>query len=680
MIPVNLIVVVFFVLGLSNVQGQFQDLSTYGQLQDNLLQKQVGLDCVLMLTADGQVGCQGSALAKLQFVESFQSFVQTESVVVVTTSYFLEFMKEYRSSYIIQKLVKGILVDSRDNPKAFSPASKFPLSEYASYDDKSYAWNPQGYGILENYYQIPVFILPDQLSEIAQERAAVNAKWGYKGGALHVGELNSKSEAQFHSDSSQCMNHQTCYPLGGYSVLASFPPESAALMDRDVILVLAQMDSRSFFQGVLTGLESASSRLVALLAAVNILTSDENRGISYNKQLLFAAMTGEPFGYMGTKSLLWQIHQGLIPEIDFQRIHTIVEFNMAGSTNSSGLYVHGNNEEILTQFENAEPKVNIKRGGGPGIPPSSTMPWLLYNSSYNVVVLSDFSTEFNTPYFWSFADYAGSKESLMENTSIPLTTDAAIAGAQLLNQLAGGSDQLVTNNDTIATLVLDLYTCLQTVTPGLSCSIVSDLMTPSRYAAESTIKQLLSITQNTQTQDKTIKRNIERFVYNYLANLTGQLPPVSQQQRCNPTIESEFCPDGMVCVGWKDGADISQEEGRGYCVNASVQFVPSWSPKFVCPECDGVNSIKQFRWEVVNQSVANQIDQFFESQGIPKDDMWTWAISATQQLDRGYFEIYIQQSYGRDVAVLVGGIMATAGCGAIVAMLLFAFEKYVKSQ
>eukprot|EP01023_Acetabularia_acetabulum_P063090 TRINITY_DN787_c0_g1_i2.p1 TRINITY_DN787_c0_g1~~TRINITY_DN787_c0_g1_i2.p1 ORF type:complete len:669 (+),score=79.44 TRINITY_DN787_c0_g1_i2:55-2061(+) len=652
------------------IEGQFEDLTTVTQIADQILIKQTGLDCALYLNANGVVGCQGKSAGVLQAVKDLSSFVETECIAVVAADYFLEFIGQYKLHYKLQRYVKGILVDVRDNPERFSPAAKFPLSNYAPYSNVTYAWNPYGADILNSQFDIPVFLMLDDQSAKVQQRAAVNAIWGYKG-VSHIGELDSESLAREDKNAKQCIYNQNCYPLGGYSVVAQYPPYTAS--EKDTILVIAQMDARAMFRGIMMGAESAASGLVALLTVVQLISQQSlTLAQQYNKQLVFAVLAGEPFDYMGTKSLQWQIQQGLISGLTFDKISAILEFNMLGSKNSSSLYVHGNDNSMLNQFVTISS--DVKNGGGPGVPPSSIMSWMLLNSSYPAIVLSDFNLQFETTYYRSFADYITDME---RDINVNLTADGAIAGARFLHALAGGQQELSIDRDTVHSIVSNLYTCLQTVNPGLSCPIAQQLMSYSLQGAKSTVGQLKSITKNPQNQDLNAKRNIERFVYNFVANRTGI--KLEEEQRCDPTSNDNFCADGSVCVGWRYGRNISPEEGRGYCVNASVQFIPAWSPKFVCPQCEGTSTINQYNWQLVNESVSQQIDTFFSQSGIPLDAMWTQAIGKTF-INSGQFEVYIKEGNQKQVIVLIGGIIATLGSGVIVMLLIFSFEKYVKSQ
>eukprot|EP01023_Acetabularia_acetabulum_P063089 TRINITY_DN787_c0_g1_i18.p1 TRINITY_DN787_c0_g1~~TRINITY_DN787_c0_g1_i18.p1 ORF type:complete len:1029 (+),score=160.21 TRINITY_DN787_c0_g1_i18:55-3141(+) len=490
------------------IEGQFEDLTTVTQIADQILIKQTGLDCALYLNANGVVGCQGKSAGVLQAVKDLSSFVETECIAVVAADYFLEFIGQYKLHYKLQRYVKGILVDVRDNPERFSPAAKFPLSNYAPYSNVTYAWNPYGADILNSQFDIPVFLMLDDQSAKVQQRAAVNAIWGYKG-VSHIGELDSESLAREDKNAKQCIYNQNCYPLGGYSVVAQYPPYTAS--EKDTILVIAQMDARAMFRGIMMGAESAASGLVALLTVVQLISQQSlTLAQQYNKQLVFAVLAGEPFDYMGTKSLQWQIQQGLISGLTFDKISAILEFNMLGSKNSSSLYVHGNDNSMLNQFVTISS--DVKNGGGPGVPPSSIMSWMLLNSSYPAIVLSDFNLQFETTYYRSFADYITDME---RDINVNLTADGAIAGARFLHALAGGQQELSIDRDTVHSIVSNLYTCLQTVNPGLSCPIAQQLMSYSLQGSDCLYCQILFATN--------LKRSCKLFKIPCLRLTTNQV-------------------------------------------------------------------------------------------------------------------------------------------------------------
>lgn len=63
------------------------------------------------------------------------------------------------------------------------------------------------------------------------------------------------------------------------------------------------------------GADGPLSGLVAMLAALNILqttlnTADSYAGSSYSKRIVFLALAGEPWSYMGSRRMLYEAATG----------------------------------------------------------------------------------------------------------------------------------------------------------------------------------------------------------------------------------------------------------------------------------------------------------------------------------------------------------------------------------
>jgi hypothetical protein len=77
----------------------------------------------------------------------------------------------------LQSRVLGILVTSGSSQvPSKSPAERFPLAEYAPYEDTNHAWNPTGTGISSLDISIPIFHLEAGLQARAQGGAMQNGQ------------------------------------------------------------------------------------------------------------------------------------------------------------------------------------------------------------------------------------------------------------------------------------------------------------------------------------------------------------------------------------------------------------------------------------------------------------------------------------------------------------------------
>ena len=177
-------------------------------------------------------------------------------------------------------------------------------------------------------------------------------------GAQHVAELRAPMAAG--GNSSQCIAARACLPLGAHTVWAALPPlpADADADARPLLLVLAGADGDGLFHDQIRvrrarsgqtlthlmpsaaqfllcscgqptpcssqarslkvarvralgaqGAEAPLSGLVAMLAAAEALGNASAAG-NYSRRLGFVALAGEPWGLMGSRRLLWQMHAG----------------------------------------------------------------------------------------------------------------------------------------------------------------------------------------------------------------------------------------------------------------------------------------------------------------------------------------------------------------------------------
>ncbi|KAG0450445.1 hypothetical protein HPP92_026765 [Vanilla planifolia] len=306
-----------------------------------------------------------------------------------------------------------------------SPDRKFPLAEFAPHQNLSFAWNPIGSGIMWNRHNFPVFLLPNESVQLLQEMAWKNEK-NLNGHPSYVAEFDmvmqtTKIETR---NSASCLKEQSCLPLGGYSVWSALPPISAPSFDppKSILLVIASMDSASFFRDLSLGADSPMSGLIALLAAVDAL-SHVNDLSELRKQLVFAAFTGEAWGYLGSRRFLFELDMGTdsVKNLKSEMIEQVLEIGSVGKGIHQGattFFAHSDKDtsstkEILDALQKASVSlglddVKVKKAdtSNPGVPPSSLMPFLRKNYSIAAVALEDFDTSFTNKFYHSHLDNA----------------------------------------------------------------------------------------------------------------------------------------------------------------------------------------------------------------------------------------------------------------------------------
>lgn len=75
----------------------------------------------------------------------------------------------------------------------------------------------------------------------------------------------------------------------------------------------------------LQGAESAVGSLITLMALADILANNTAAVATYSKRLILTALTGEAWGYMGSKRLLWKVHTNTTSTVglDLDRIRQV---------------------------------------------------------------------------------------------------------------------------------------------------------------------------------------------------------------------------------------------------------------------------------------------------------------------------------------------------------------------
>ncbi|CAL8470795.1 g10337 [Coccomyxa elongata] len=626
------------------------------------LQRKIYLDvknapaCVRLLNATGSVGCASEPVsAPLLFLSNAASNpVPDDSMVLVPEEQQAVFLQRLQASSAMQKRVKGVLV-LPGSPASLTYADRFPLAPYAPYAASDYAWNRNGTIVsMLGIGTIPVFLLEGDAAAQAQQHAEENALKGFRG-PVHVAELDATMWAA--GNASACITQGTCLPLGGHSVWAALPPLPASGKDnRPIILVAAGVDSMAFFHDRTKGADAPLSGLVAMLAAAEALGNSSYADV-YRKRIVFAAFSGEPWGYMGSKRFLWELHSGenSTRGLSLNQIEQMVEVGQVGraadEVGQSAFYLHfqrgapfGAADDLVEAFLRAgDDKAEISEASGhnPGIPPSSLMSFLRVKPGIAGVVLEEFNTHFINPFYHSRLDI---------NISIEAVTSAAIVLARALHETAYGGSEVpllkVTRTAVHAT-VAALVECLLMREPGLGCQLADRLISPvSRGEPMHYISTLPFLGQDSQDPSLALKKDVERFLWNFLASRTASGPvggSSGKQGGCD--FSSRRCAEGAVCVGYR--ALIGGSAGRGRCLLSTARYVPSYSTRFGCKDCE---KGELFQWALSNRSI-----EWEATTAWPPDPMWTesnWPPGGVPQ-----YRLYQREAEGAENRLLMGGVI-----------------------
>ncbi|KAJ0042428.1 hypothetical protein Pint_18260 [Pistacia integerrima] len=345
-----------FVLLIFNLQlrlsssGESNSMESIPDLRDSMYMVVDGFPCVRLLNLSGKIGCSNPGREKVVApIISFKNAEELTQLSAVLVS--LDEVQDLFHRHVISSdksfasKIGGVLVESgaeiRSKLKGFSPTQKFPLAEFAPYQNADYEWNPNGSGIMWKAYDFPVFLLTESSTLTCQEAALKNEdrKNSYTANVAEFDLVMQTTKAGT-QDSKSCLKEETCLPLGGYSVWSSLPPINTSLsyQSKPIILSVASMDSASFFRDKSIGADSPISGLISLLAAVDALSRLDGLD-DLNKQLVFLVLTGEAWGYLGSRRFLLELdqHSDAVKGLNSSLIEMVMEIGSVGKGFNQGV-------------------------------------------------------------------------------------------------------------------------------------------------------------------------------------------------------------------------------------------------------------------------------------------------------------------------------------------------------
>ncbi|CAL8137633.1 unnamed protein product [Prunus armeniaca] len=568
--------------------GQTIMMESVPDLQSSMYMTLDGYPCVRLLNLSGVIGCSNpgrvKVVAPIIRLNNATELSQL-SAVLLSVDEIQSFLTRTLNDSTFAKNVAGILVESspefQNKLKGFSPDQKFPQSEFAPYKSINYEWNPIGSGIMWNPYNFPVFLLSHSSTLTLQEAAIKNEK-NVKSYTADVAEFDlvmQTTKAGTH-DSESCLKENTCLPLGGYSVWSSLPPInfSSSEQSKPIILVVASMDSASFFRDKGLGADSPISGLISLLAAVDALSHVDGLD-DYHKQLVFIVFTGEAWGYLGSRRFLLELdlQSDAVSGLNYSLIEKVVEIGSVGKGLNQGVknfFVHTTGvssatNETLDALKRAQDSVKSEsftisstNASNPGIPPSSLMTFLRKNSLTSGVVLEDFDTVFTNKFYNSHLDD-------ISNVNSSAIVAAASLVARTLYILASDNKNLsssaLTSINVNVSLVEELMGCLLDCEPGLSCELVKSYISPASTCPSHYVGVILG--EPSSPPYLGYVDDISRFVWNFLAERTS-IPRKNGSSVCSQDCSNE----GEVCIR-------AETEGKGVCVVSTTRYVPAYSTR-----------------------------------------------------------------------------------------------------
>ncbi|KAG8373502.1 hypothetical protein BUALT_Bualt11G0030800 [Buddleja alternifolia] len=652
-----------------------------------------GFPCVRLLNLSGEIGCsnpgRGKVVAPIVKFKNAKELVGSAAILVTVDEFESLLLRVSEDSDFARK-VAGVLVESRTQVQndldGFSPDVKFPQAEFAPYPSNNFEWNPagfvsasiqqsafiflsiapgifstyeinivvlrlQGSGIMWKAYNFPVFLLSQTSTPILQEVALVSekSKTSYTEDVAEFDLVMQTTKSGTH-DSASCLNEGTCLPLGGYSVWSALPPINiSSPQTKPILLTMTSMDSASFFRDKSLGAESPISGLIALLAVVDSLSHLDGLE-ELNKQLVFVVLTGEVWGYLGSRRFFLESDQQseTMKGLDLAMIETVMEIGSVGKSFPQGIktfFAHtaGDSSSVngtLNALHRAQDSlisegiiVKTASTSNPGVPPSSLMTFLRKKPQISGIVLEDFDSVFSNKFYHSHLDD-------LSNINSSAIVAAASLVARTLYTLAGGKDPSAIKIN--ASLVEELLGCLLNCEPGLSCDLVKHYISPSTTCPSHYVGVILG----DPSSYPAYTGDISRFVWNFLADKTS-IPSKNVSSTC-----PKYCNGvGELCIR-------EETDGKGVCVTSTTRYVPAYSTRL---------KYESGSWTVLPSNSSDVMGM--------EDPVWT-----ESNWDTINVRVYTVQKASYDRLLLLLGIVVTVLAYLLIVLARTVIRKALKQD
>ena len=486
--------------------------------------------CIRLLHSSGTVGCAAPSVASVTGPITTASTTTAArdlpqgAVALVPAEQAGDFLLRCFQDSQLQERLSGVLIEHSESFSGWNEAPAAPYPAYAVHaTQKDYPWNPSGLEISSLNFPFPIFQLDNISSPDAQLRAQYNKEDSQS--ATNIARMELTMEGS--TNSSTCIAAHKCYPLGGNSIWSALPPipptqvsiptdESKAPQPPPTIVVIAQIDSAGLFHKLIQGADSPLSGLIAMLAAAEVLGSLANGPAvveNYARRVIFLAVMGEPWDFMGSRRLLWEMEKGSssVDGFSLDAIESLIEIGQVGKARRLGQSIASatpmgvQNEnmtgtyQLYAHLEKAGPsavaaaplKSTLQSLGGsevvlsntsqvtPGLPPSTASSFLRQRPDIPAVVIEEFDTEFlNKPYHSQYDTVDRLDPEAIVSTAIFI---ARAVHALALGPTLGTSSNapvLDVNITGVRETVGSLLGCLAEDSPGMGCPLVTNLMTP----------------------------------------------------------------------------------------------------------------------------------------------------------------------------------------------------------
>lgn len=397
-----------------------------------------------------------------------------------------------------------------------SSAPRAPQSTFAPYT-QPFDWNPQASGMNLDTFPFGFVSVDAAESSAILERAKWNER-RIKQGQYPGQRMFFRYYMYAEPNSRECLRRNTCLPVGGYSAWGSFGSPNATA--RSTVMLVAGADATSLYPNRAPGAESAMAQVVAVLAAVQALSSAPNV-TNLTRQIGFALFEGEQWSFVGSRRWLADVqaftckdygsstslasclhpHRSSLAftRLNTTRIDAVVELNQV-ALSSGTLFAHVDrahtpslNLSSIVKAAGAMPfrhaiSVADADVATPGLPPSSGWSFRKVAPQAGVVVLTDHAGTYTNTHFGSSFDTLSGNTG--DDVAYSQVCAAATVAARAVYQAAGGTNTSARLIEADCAVVLRLMLCLG---ESNDCSLVRQYTPASEWATSTPPSRAASV-------------------------------------------------------------------------------------------------------------------------------------------------------------------------------------------
>lgn len=282
----------------------------------------------------------------------------------------------------------------------------------------------QGDGTLYESFKKPIFGV-NEAKYIKTLESAAKENFEKKFSEYPLWSLQFDSFMHGGHDSANCLRKGLCYPIGQKSVWSML--ETPQKGDgRDIVILTSVIDSTGFIPTLSPGNSNVIGTTI-LVAMQNMFSKMKINFSQCKKELVFAHITGETFGYAGSRKFVEDLKtfkcrkekdgeckdpfsvDAHIENLEWERVKTVIDFSQISSLNSSNLFLHHSlidtdSDDILKAFDGVAKNVKLEDREKLSLPPSTVHAFIRENDKIQGVVIADYEKEFSNKHYHSEFD------------------------------------------------------------------------------------------------------------------------------------------------------------------------------------------------------------------------------------------------------------------------------------